>query len=122
MRLPCLLVAALMCAVVPTNVARGQDKGHAAKTAKTTKPETSHLVFVKEYIRELTEDEDLKTSLQKELASAKTPDEKISSGIYVSKSVQLELRSQIAMLAEHATEPALRELDSKPGWFLSARG
>jgi hypothetical protein len=94
MRHACLL-AALMCAIVPTSVAGGQAKSHAAKPAK---PETSHLSFVKEYIREITTDEELKTSVQKELSEDKTTEEHLSTGIYASKSMQLELRSQIAML------------------------
>jgi hypothetical protein len=62
------------------------------------KLETPHLAFVKEYLRELISDEDLKTNGQKELSEAKTTEEQISTGIYFSKSVQLELRSQIRML------------------------
>ena len=62
------------------------------------KPETPHLRFVKEFVRELIEDEDRKKSGEKELGEAKTPNEQFSAGIYFSKSTQLELRSQIAML------------------------
>ena len=103
MRHACLLVAALMCAIVSTSVV-GQDKGqhHVVKTAK---PETSRLSFVKEYIREMITDEDLKISLQKQLAEAKTPNEEISTGIYASKSIQLELLSQIAMLKSMRLNP-----------------
>ena len=54
--------------------------------------------FVKEYIRETTTSEEMMVSLQKELSEAKTPNEQFSTGIYASKSIQLELRSQIAML------------------------
>src|SRR5256885_13051607 len=60
--------------------------------------ETPHLVFVKEYIREMISDEDLKTSIGKELANAKSVNEQLSTAIYFSKSVQLELRSQIGVL------------------------
>ena len=66
--------------------------------APIPKPETPHLTFVKEYVRELIEDEDLKTKSEKELGEAKTPNEQFSTGIYFSKSTQLELRSQITML------------------------
>lgn len=62
------------------------------------KAETPHLVFVKEYVREMISDEDLKTSIGKELADAKSANEQLSTGIYFSKSVQLELRSQIGVL------------------------
>ncbi len=66
--------------------------------APTPKPETPHLRFVKEYVRELIEDENLKATGLKELSEAKTPNEQFSTGIYVSKSIQLELGSQVAML------------------------
>ena len=66
--------------------------------AALPRAETPHLVFVKEYVREMISDEDLKTSVQKELAGAKSVNEQLSTGIYFSKSVQLELRSQIGML------------------------
>jgi hypothetical protein len=66
--------------------------------APIPKPETPHLRFVKEYVRELIEDENLKATGLKELSEAKTPNEQFSTGIYFSKSVQLELRSQIATL------------------------
>ncbi|MGC1371292.1 MAG: hypothetical protein WA824_04055 [Candidatus Sulfotelmatobacter sp.] len=62
------------------------------------KPDTPHLNIVKEYVRELIEDEDLKTAGEKELSGAKTPNDQFSTGIYYSKSTQLELRSQIRVL------------------------
>jgi hypothetical protein len=112
MRRARLLVAALMCAIVPTSVAGGQDTGqsHAGKTAKPAKPETSHLVFVKEYIREITTDEELMTSVQKELSEDKTTDQQLSTDIYASKSIQLELRSQIAMLKSMRLDPPYETL------------
>ena len=77
------------------SVAAGQNKPAHALVPKR---ETPHLRFVKEYVRELIEDESLKETGQKELRDAKTPDQQFSAGIYFSKSTQLELRSQIAML------------------------
>jgi len=65
--------------------------------APTPKPETPHLRFVKEFVRELIEDEDRKTNGEKDLNEAKTPNEQFSASIYYSKSTQLELRSQIAI-------------------------
>jgi hypothetical protein len=62
------------------------------------KPETPHLAFVTEYVRELISDENIKTHGLKELSEAKTTEKQISTGIYFSRSVQLELRSQIRML------------------------
>ena len=78
-----------------SGVAAGQSK---PTHTPTPKPETPHLRFVKEYVRELIEDESLSKSGEKELSEAKTPEEQFSTSIYVSKSVQLALRSQIAML------------------------
>lgn len=66
--------------------------------AALPKAETPHLLFVKEYVREMISDEDLKTSIGKELANAKSVNEQLSTGIYFSKSVQLELRAQIGVL------------------------
>jgi len=62
------------------------------------RPKTPHLVFVKEYVRELIADEDLKTTAEKEFPQAKSPAEQFSTGIYIGKSIKLELRSQIEML------------------------
>ena len=85
-------------------IAVGQTK--PAHTARTPKPETPHFNIVKEYVRELIEDEDLKTTGEKELSEAKTPNEQFSAGIYYSKSSQLELRSQIRMLQSmHLNDP-----------------
>ena len=78
------------------HIAAGQTK--PAHPMRTPKPETPHFNVVKEYIRELGEDEDLKTTGEKELSEAKSPNEQLSAGIYYSKSTQLELRSQIRML------------------------
>jgi hypothetical protein len=81
--------------VLLVGMAIGQTKPHHAPTPK---PETPHLQFVQEFVRELIEDEDLKTHGEKELGEAKSLNEQFSTGIYYSKSAQLELRSQIAML------------------------
>lgn len=68
------------------------------KTSLPKAAETPHLLFVKEYVRELISDEEVKTSGEKELSEAKSVNEQLSTGIYFSKSVELELRSQIAVL------------------------
>jgi hypothetical protein len=68
------------------------------KNPADPRPETPRLVFVKEYVRELIADEDLKTTAEKEFAQAKSPAEQFSTGIYIGTSIQLELRSQIEML------------------------
>jgi hypothetical protein len=86
------------------NIVVGQTK--PAHPARTPKPETPHFNVVKEYVRELIEDEDLKTTGEKELSEAKTLNERFSAGIYYSKSSQLELRSQIRMLQSmHLKDP-----------------
>lgn len=99
----------LLATLLLVSVVVGQEKGprHAGKT---TRPETSHSRFVKEYVRELTSDEDLKVSAEKELSQAKTPEEQFSTGIYVSKSIQLELRSQIGMLRSMRLDPPYETL------------
>ena len=91
-------------ALLLVNIAVGQAKpAHPAHAAKL---ETPHLTVVKEYVRELIEEEDLKTIGEKELSEAKTPNEKFSAGIYYSKSTQLELRSEIRVLQSmHLVDP-----------------
>jgi hypothetical protein len=59
--------------------------------------ETSHLAFVTEYVRELVATENLRASVAKEYAESKQS-EKFTSAIHASTAIQLELRSQIAML------------------------
>ena len=86
---------ALATLLLLVDIAAGQTK---PAHAPTPKPETPHLRFVKGCLRELIEDEGLKATGEKELTEAKTPNEQFSTGIYVSKSIPLELRSQIAML------------------------
>ena len=89
------MTKAIALAVLLAGIAAGQTK---PAHAPTPKPETPHLRFVNEYVRELIEDESLRTTGKKEISQAKTPNEQFSAGIYASKSIQLELRSQIAML------------------------
>jgi hypothetical protein len=95
---------ALATLLLLAGIAAGQTK--PAHPARTPKPETPHFNVVKEYVRELGEDEDLKTTSEKELSEAKSPNEQFSAGIYYSKSTQLELRSQIRMLQSmHLNDP-----------------
>ena len=60
------------------------------------KPETSHLVFVSEYIRQLGATEDLRESGERELKQ--DPKASFSTMIHTGTLFQLELRSQIAVL------------------------
>jgi hypothetical protein len=82
----------LLTLLVLTGVAAGQNGPTHVKSP------TLPIIFAKEYVRELISDEDLKTTGLKQLSEAKTTEAQISTGIYFSKSVQLELRSQILML------------------------
>jgi hypothetical protein len=85
----------LATALFLANITVGQTKpAHPLRT----KPETSHFNVVKEYVRELIEDESLKKTGKKELSEGKTPNEQFSTSIYYSKSMQLELGSQIRTL------------------------
>jgi hypothetical protein len=69
---------ALATLLLLAGIAAGQTK---PAHAPTPKPETPHLRFVKEYVRELIEDESLKATGEKELSEAKTPNEQFSTGI-----------------------------------------
>lgn len=99
----------LLTMLLLAGMVAGQNKApHHAE--KSPRPETPHLRFVKEYVRELISDEELKVSAQKELSEAKTPDAQFSTGIYFSKSVQLELRTQIGMLKSMRLDPPYETL------------
>jgi hypothetical protein len=66
-----------------------------------TLPETSHLAFVTEYIRELAENEDTRESVEKDMQKAakegKTTTQMLE-GIHGSTLIQLRLRAQIKVL------------------------
>ena len=79
-------------------------------TSVAGKPETSHLAFVTEYVRELAAIENIRASAEKELEQG-TKDEALSSGIHASTLLQLELRSQIAILRRmHLNSPQFDQL------------
>jgi hypothetical protein len=67
-----------------------------ASTFAIEKPETSHLVFVTEYVRELAALENIRDSGEQELKQ--DPDSTFSNMIHSSTMLQLELGSQIRML------------------------
>jgi hypothetical protein len=69
------------------------------KPQRTETPETPHLAFVTEYIRELAAIEDIRASGEKELKKGKQ-DEVLSTAIYTSTRMQLELRSDVKMLSD----------------------
>lgn len=56
------------------------------------------IVFVTEYLREISAQESIRDSGAKELDEASTPDNQMTSCIYSSTALQLELNSDIAML------------------------
>jgi hypothetical protein len=68
----------------------------APSTFGVEKPETSHIVFVTEYIRELSAIENIRDSGEKELKE--DPNSTFSNMIHSSTLFQLELGSQIKML------------------------
>jgi len=68
----------------------------AAPSFSVEKPETSHLVFVTEYIRELAAIENIRESGEQELKE--DPDNTFSNMIHSSTMIQLELGSQVRAL------------------------
>jgi len=80
------IVSCLCCAVAFAT--------SAASILAADKPETPHLAFVTEYIRELAAIENIRASAEQE----PKPDAVLSNAIYTSTRLQLELRSQIKML------------------------
>lgn len=68
-----------------------------AQGPKSKKAETSHLAFVTEYLRELAAIEDIRAAAEKELQQG-TKDDVFPNAVHTSTLIQLELRSQIAML------------------------
>jgi hypothetical protein len=84
-----LAIAARICLAVALAVG-------APSTFGVEKPETAHLVFVTEYIRELSAIENIRDSGEKELKE--DPNSTFSNMIHSSTLFQLELGSQIKML------------------------
>lgn len=73
----------------------------AVPTCADDKPETPHLAFVTEYVRELAAIEGIRDSGQKELTEASDdPNATFSNMIHTSTLFQLELGSQIRMLKD----------------------
>jgi hypothetical protein len=73
------------------------------------KPETPHLAFVTEYIRELAAIENIRASAEKEQKQSKKGEE-FSNGIHASTLIQLELHSQVAMLKDMRLNPPFDDL------------
>jgi hypothetical protein len=83
----CAILADLMLVLVAT--------GASAFAGEV--PETPHLAFVTEYMRELAAVENIRASAEKEQSHG-TRDEKLLSAIHANTLFQLELRSQIGTL------------------------
>jgi hypothetical protein len=79
------------------------------KHSQTKKPETPHLVFVTEYIRELAAVENIRASGEKELKQG-TTDNTFTNMIHSSTLFQLELGSQISMLKGMNLKPPFEGL------------
>jgi TonB family protein len=69
------------------------------------KPETPHLVFVTEYVRELAAVEDIRASAEQENEKAEDNNAKFLDAIHSSTRFQLELRTQIRTLGKMHLNP-----------------
>src|SRR5579864_4868768 len=81
----------------------------ASSTFGADKPETPHLAFVTEYVRELSAIETIRASSIRELKQG-AKDEVFSNAVYTSTRMQLELRTQINMLKGMRLNPPFEEL------------
>ena len=84
------------------------------------KPETPHLAFVTEYVRELGEFETLRAAGEQEQAAGKE-DEVFANAIHTSTSIQLELGSQIRMLKGMLLKPPFDELTKNLAGFYAQK-
>lgn len=75
--------------------------------AKAKVPETSHLVFVTEYIRELSAYEEIRSAAQEELKQDTTDNDTLSTNVHSSTLFQLELGSEVRMLRGMHLNPPL---------------
>ncbi len=89
-------VGVLSICVIFTGLAQGQNKVSSGHTAAI--PETPHLQFVSEYIREISAIEDIRANCLKEQKEGNQNN--IIGAIHCSTAMQLELRSQIRMLRD----------------------
>jgi len=86
----------LVCCLLLAGIVSGQSTPTPPSQKKT--PETPHLRFVQEYVREINEDEVLQASSDKELGEAKTPNDQFLASIHAGKARQAALRSRIVGL------------------------
>jgi hypothetical protein len=88
--------------------ANAKPDANADQSSQIEKPETSHLAFVKEYIRELSAIESIRASGEKDLRDKKSSI--FSNSIHSGTLFELELRSQIGMLKSMNLKPPFEEL------------
>ena len=72
--------------------------------------ETPPLVFVTEYVRGLASNEDARIKAERDIRDTATANEKLSSAVYGSTLIQLELQSQIHMLRDMHLNPPFDQL------------
>jgi hypothetical protein len=72
-------------------------------------PETPHLAFVTEYVRELGAIENIRAAAEQELKGA-TENQVFSNAVYTSTRLQLELRAQVDRLKPMRLNPPFEEL------------
>jgi hypothetical protein len=77
----------------------------ASSTFGIEKPETSHLTFVSEYVRELAAIENIRASAEQELQEGVDTNKRLRNGIYASTRIQLELRVQVTTLKHMHLNP-----------------
>lgn len=87
----------LALAVIAASLLVSQVQSKKA-VAKAKIPETSHLVFVTEYIRELSAYEEIRSAAQEELKQDTTDNDTLSTNVHSSTLFQLELGSEVRML------------------------
>ncbi len=81
----------------------------STSTLAAQKPETLHLAFVTEYIRELAAIETIRDSAKQELKDAGEL-EKLSSAVHINTLFELELQSEIAMLKRMRLDSPFNDL------------
>jgi hypothetical protein len=81
----------------------------ASPTFGAEEPETPHLAFVTEYVRELSAIETIRASAEQALKQG-AKDEVFSNAVYTSTRMQLELRAQINMLKGMRLNPPFEKL------------
>ncbi len=109
MRFLSLLLASILLSPCCFGQTNNKPTGVAEQHSHTNKPETSHLEFFKEYIRELAAVERIRAAAEEE-NSKSTDDTRFTNAIHASSLFQLELGSQIRMLRGMNLRPPFEDL------------